>query len=90
MELRRCLSLTASAERSKDVVSVRIAVRAAGVGHRVPTGFVDRNLVLVVHAADAKGKPVPLLGGPKLPAAAGQAVAGRGTTRPHSLSPPRP
>jgi hypothetical protein len=75
--LRRCLSVTASAERKKDAVSVQIEVRAADVGHRVPTGFVDRNLVLVVHAADANGKHVPLLDGPKLPAAAGQAVAGR-------------
>jgi hypothetical protein len=75
--LRRCLSVTASAERSKGAVSVRIVVHAEGVGHRVPTGFVDRNLVLVVHATDARGERVPLLNGPTLPAAAGQAVAGR-------------
>jgi hypothetical protein len=75
--LRRCLSVTASAERTKEGVRVRVEVRAESVGHRVPTGFVDRNLVLVVEASDAAGKPVALLRGPKLPPAAGHAVAGR-------------
>src|SRR5262249_42318110 len=65
--LRRCLSVTTSAERTKHGVGVRVEVRAESVGHRVPTGFVDRNLVLVVEATGAAGKPVALLRGPKLP-----------------------
>src|SRR5262249_44593134 len=40
---------------------------AEGAGHRVPTGFVDRHLVLVVSARDAAGKYMQPIIGPVLP-----------------------
>src|SRR5262249_32671407 len=46
-----------------------------GVGHRVPTGFVDRNLVLVVEGF-REGQSLPVQEGPALPASAGKEFAG--------------
>jgi hypothetical protein len=43
----------------------------------VPTGFVDRHLVLVVDAVDAAGQNVRASNGPVLPAYAGPALKGR-------------
>jgi hypothetical protein len=74
--LRSCLAVEATAGRTKGGVVLRVEVRAEGVGHRVPTGFADRNLVLVVEAEDAAGRPVRLRDGPTLPAAAGKRYAG--------------
>ena len=51
--------------------SVHVELLATDVGHRVPPGFPDRQLLLVVRAVDADGRAVPLRDGPKLPASAG-------------------
>jgi hypothetical protein len=74
--LRRCLKVTAVISR-RDEVRAEVTVRAESVGHRVPTGFVDRNLVLLVEALGADGKPVTARTGPKLPRVAGKETAGR-------------
>jgi hypothetical protein len=52
-------------------------VRAEDVGHRVPTGFIDRHLMLVVEAADASGRPAGPVVGPRLPSAAGPGFEGK-------------
>jgi len=70
--LRRCLKVNVSRAGHRVVVEVR----ADNVGHRVPTGFIDRNLVLVVEASDQNGKPLPLVNGPRLPVSAGKKIAG--------------
>jgi hypothetical protein len=75
--LRRCLRVSPKVVRQADAVHVEVEVRADGVGHRVPTGFVDRNLVLVVEALDHAGRPVAARRGPQLPAVAGESAAGR-------------
>lgn len=75
--LRRCLKVTASAVPENDALQVAVEVRVEGAGHRVPTGFVDRHLILVVEAFDAKGRPLPLREGDALPAAVGPTLAGR-------------
>jgi hypothetical protein len=66
--LRRSLSLQA-------IVNVGgrldVEVKANVVGHRVPTGFVDRHLILVVEAKDANGNRAKLVTGPTLPRSAG-------------------
>src|SRR5262249_7583181 len=64
--VRRCLSVRVSLQGNR----VDVEVRADDVGHRVPTGFIDRHLLLTVEAWDAGKKPVPLTVGPKLPRAA--------------------
>src|SRR5581483_1143730 len=75
MMLRRCLSLAVEPSRHADGVTMTVTVRADGVGHRVPTGFPDRNLVLAVEAFDDTGRPVPAVDGPALPPAAGRGGA---------------
>ncbi|MSU79931.1 MAG: hypothetical protein EXS16_17805 [Gemmataceae bacterium] len=65
--LRRAVRLQADLRDN----AVHVELLASDVGHRVPTGFPDRQLILVVHATDAEGSDVSLHEGPKLPASAG-------------------
>ncbi len=60
--------------RGKDVV-VEVMTIARQVGHRVPTGFIDRHLILVVEARDGAGQALSLVDGPVLPSRAGPALA---------------
>jgi hypothetical protein len=75
--LRACLSVTVRLRREAGGVRARVVVTADRVGHRVPTGFIDRNLVLVVEAKDHAGKTVLLKSGPTLPALAARDLAGK-------------
>lgn len=75
--LRRAVSLDLRARRTTDGVRVAVDVRADGAGHRLPTGFVERHLVLVAEAANGAGRSVALHAGPRLPAAVGAPWAGR-------------
>src|SRR5262249_20616594 len=45
--------------------------------HRVPTGFIDRHLLLLAEGTDRDGKVLAPRAGPLLPAAAGAALAGK-------------
>lgn len=54
-----------------DAASLSVQLQAREVGHRVPTGFIDRHLLLVVEAFDAAQQPVAMIAGPRLPDAAG-------------------
>jgi hypothetical protein len=74
--LRRCLTLQV---RTNAPGEIEIEVAAQNVGHRVPTGFPDRQVILVVEGFDATDKHVPLLDGPRLPASVGkwQGLPGR-------------
>jgi hypothetical protein len=53
-----------------------VEVRADGVGHRLPTGFIDRHLVLVIEGRRGEETVAPLAG-PQLPERAGADLAGR-------------
>jgi hypothetical protein len=75
--LRDCVRLSATLRREANAVRAEVSVRAERVGHRVPTGFVDRHLLLVVEGLEAAGKPVALRAGPVLPGVAGPELAGR-------------
>lgn len=78
--LRGCLDVSVKYEGVGDKFRATVSVRADNVGHRVPTGFVDRHLILVVEGADRDGKPVAPLGGkdqPLLPPFAGPELAGK-------------
>jgi len=75
--LRGCLSLDLAVAAAAEGVRATATVTADNVGHRVPTGFIDRNLVLVLEARDADGRPTALRHGRTLPAHAGKGVAGR-------------
>jgi hypothetical protein len=71
--LRRCLDVQIHGVGTR--VEVRLVTR--DVGHAVPTGFIDKHLLLVVEGQDGAGRPVTLRTGSRLPSAAGD-LAGRG------------
>jgi hypothetical protein len=75
--LARCLHATLTIARRPAEVRVEIDLRAGEVGHRVPTGFVDRHLVLVVEAWDTHGNPVTPVEHATLPERAGYDLAGK-------------
>ena len=75
--LRACLRASVECRRQADGVRATVRLWTEGAGHRVPTGFIDRHLILVVEAEDAAGKPVAVRAGPRLPSAAGKDLEGR-------------
>ena len=70
--LRLSLRMDVSRETVEGAVRIHAHLTATGVGHRVPTGFIDRHLVLLVEAQDALGKKISSVRGPLLPVHAGQ------------------
>jgi hypothetical protein len=74
--LRRCLNVKATLANAANGVRARIEVRADDVGHRVPTGFIDRHLLLVVEAFDQNGKDMKLVAGATLSVLAGKELQG--------------
>jgi hypothetical protein len=76
--LRKCIRVTSELRRNAGWLHVTVGIAAQNVGHRVPTGFIDRHLVLVVEGLTATGKSRALLHGPQLPEAAGDGFTGKG------------
>jgi hypothetical protein len=74
--LRRCLRLSVELVKEGSGIQARVNLIAQGVGHRVPTGFVDRNLVLLVEGFDHQGHMLQPIG-PTLPPPAGKEMAGK-------------
>ncbi len=68
--LRRALKLSVQSEPLADGWRIETTIDPQDVGHRVPTGFVDRHLVLRVQAWDAQGNLIAHADGPTLPASA--------------------
>src|SRR4029077_19801494 len=66
--LRRSLHIKAEATSSLDFVEVTVRIEVDRVGHRVPTGFVDRNLLLVLEAMGPDEKSVLPSQGPTIAA----------------------
>jgi hypothetical protein len=75
--LRRCVRVAAVVQRESERVRSELRVSAEGAGHRVPTGFIDRHLLLVVDGLTARGEVVPPSDGPRLPTVAGKELAGK-------------
>jgi hypothetical protein len=69
--LRGALEMEALATSDTRSVTCQIELVARLVGHRLPSGFVDRHLILVVEALDRLGNPLAAEKGDRLPAAAG-------------------
>jgi len=72
--MRSALQVDADAriEASGDKLQVTVKLRNTGAGHHVPTGNPMRNLVLLVDARDASGRPLELLEGSSVPIWGGQ------------------
>jgi hypothetical protein len=75
--LRRAVKASVAFERGRDGVRARVRLWTEGVGHRLPTGFVDRHLVLIVEGQDADGRTLTPLLGEKLPTEVGAELEGR-------------
>jgi Cytochrome c554 and c-prime len=73
--LRGALHVGSTIAPAEDGIGVTVEVRADNVGHCLPTGFVDRHLLLVVEGFTADGVPLPARSGAVLPAAAGKELA---------------
>jgi hypothetical protein len=75
--VRSCLKLTIQLAHTPGGTEANIELSAANVGHRVPTGFVDRNLVVVLEAFDAADRRMPHQSSDSvLPAVAGSDLVG--------------
>jgi hypothetical protein len=74
--LRRCIKVTADCRRRAGTTEATLTV-SADAGHRVPTGFIDRHLLLVVEGVDSAGRPVTPESGPLLPGPAGRQLVGQ-------------
>jgi hypothetical protein len=75
--LRAALRLTATLRSAGSSTRAEVQLLADAVGHRLPTGFIDRNLVLVVRGEDQRGHEVAALSGPRLPDLSGPGVSGQ-------------
>ncbi len=75
--LRRCLQASVQINRDKHGARAFVRLWTEGAGHSVPTGFIDKHLILTVQGVDAAGKTVGLRAGPTLPSAVGKEWAGR-------------
>jgi hypothetical protein len=64
--LRNSLRLTTKTDVRGEHIDLEIVIVPRNVGHRVPTGFVDRHLLLVVEAWDGHEQAVSITG-PELP-----------------------
>jgi hypothetical protein len=69
--LKRCLKVKTELRREGNNLRVICTVTASNVGHRVPTGFIDRNMSLVIEATSPQGQRLMAKSGPLLPEAAG-------------------
>ena len=65
--LRDCLELTFEDRRSSEGIDFTVQIRTRSAGHRVPTGFIDRHLLLVVEGFDQHDIPQSATEGPRLP-----------------------
>ncbi|HVS39525.1 MAG TPA: multiheme c-type cytochrome [Gemmataceae bacterium] len=75
--LRGCMRAAVECRRDAQGVRATVDLTAEGSGHRVPTGFIDRHLILTVDGEDAAGRPVAARDGPRLPPAAGKEHSGQ-------------
>jgi hypothetical protein len=75
--LAKSLSCKVRFEPRATGLDVAVEVRADQVGHRVPTGFIDRNLVLLLEAWDEAGNEIQKGTGPRLSSALAAPWQGR-------------
>src|SRR5262249_43072377 len=74
--LRRCVRLEVRLTQEGGNSRAVVELQTRDVGHRVPTGFVDRHLLLAAEASTTSGELLQLRSGPLLPARAGLGWAG--------------
>lgn len=75
--LNDSLRVSTSLRQQEGQLHAHVQVVASDVGHRVPTGFIDRHLLLIVEASDATGRIVSSDSGPVLSSPAGEELVGK-------------
>jgi hypothetical protein len=75
--LRRALAVSFSAARENGRVTATVRLETHDIGHRLPTGFIDRQLLLVVEPLDARGRICDTRSGARLSEAAGKRLSGK-------------
>ena len=73
--LQRAVQLTANVIAGDRTVTLQLEIALLNTGHRLPTGFIDRNLILVVEPAE--GSPSQLIDGEVLPSIVGPSLRGK-------------
>ncbi len=76
--LRSHLSLAVRVKELAEGLEVVVEVGVHGIGHRIPTGYPSRALILWVRAVSSDSRPLKLLQGPVLPPLAGQGAPAKG------------
>jgi hypothetical protein len=75
--LRDCLKVKVTVSATpKEIISL-VRLEVEGAGHAVPTGFVDRHLLLIVECLGADNRRLSPRAGPILPSAAGPTWEGK-------------
>ena len=69
--MQNAVTLTSTAQREGDQISVKVSITNDRTGHDVPTDSPIRSMILVVEAVDANGKTLALKQGPVNPAYSG-------------------
>jgi len=75
--LRRALQLRVVPVRDGERWRIDVSLATRDVGHHLPTGYIDRQIILDLVAFDREGHAVDLLSGPRLPPHAEAPLAGR-------------
>ena len=65
--LRNAVTMTATASLDGSAVVLRVEITNDRTGHHVPTDSPLRHLILLVQTADAEGRPLAQLSGPRVP-----------------------
>ncbi|HVX61490.1 MAG TPA: multiheme c-type cytochrome [Pirellulales bacterium] len=73
--LKQCLQLSVKPAPALEEFRVSVSLASHGIGHSVPTGFIDRHLVLLLEVHGAEEQRLFARSGSVLPAAAGPALA---------------
>jgi len=74
--LRESIEVDVTLEQRGDSLQCTVTLLARDAGHRVPTGFIDRHLLLVVEPLDTRGRRLKVTRGPTLPDVAGERLTG--------------
>lgn len=75
--LRKSLELTLASHREPSSWRVDVFLLPRNVGHRLPTGYIDRQILLDLLPYDATGAVIQAIGGTKLPDVVGTPLSGR-------------
>ncbi len=69
--------ITVRRSSDNDTAVAEVLLRTKGIGHRLPTGFIDRHLLLIVEASQADGSAAEFLVGPQLGQVGDRSLTGK-------------